>query len=232
MVYMKKFKSIIEYFTPFERIIWLSSITVILASFLLFSSEGYLSLIASLIGATSLIFCAKGNPIGQILIIIFSILYGIISYSCAYYGEMITYVCMTLPMAIVALVSWLKNPYKGNKSQVAVKRITKREVIFGILCTAIITFVFYFILKYFNTANLIVSTLSIATSFIAVFLTAKRSPYFALAYGLNDLVLIVLWIIPSLTNTEYVPVVACFITFLANDLYSFINWKKMERAQI
>lgn len=228
---MKKFKSIIEYFTPFERIIWLSSITVILASFLLFSSEGYLSLIASLIGATSLIFCAKGNPIGQVLIIIFSILYGIISYSCAYYGEMITYVCMTLPMAIVALVSWLKNPYKGNKSQVAVKRITKREVIFGILCTSIITFVFYFILKYFNTANLIVSTLSIATSFIAVYLTAKRSPYFALAYGLNDLVLIVLWIIPSLTNTEYVPVVACFITFLANDLYSFINWKKMERAQ-
>lgn len=51
---------------------------------------------------------------------VFSIMYGIISYSFCYYGEMITYIGMTLPMAAVSLVSWLKNPYKSSKSQVKV----------------------------------------------------------------------------------------------------------------
>ncbi len=42
--------------------------------------------------------------------IIFSLLYGIISYTFSYYGEMITYLGMTMPMAVFALISWLRNP--------------------------------------------------------------------------------------------------------------------------
>lgn len=75
---------------------------------------------ASLVGVTSLIFNAKGNPFGQFLMVVFSLLYGIISFTFAYYGEMITYLGMTMPMAIFALISWLKNPYNGNKSEVKV----------------------------------------------------------------------------------------------------------------
>lgn len=59
---------------------------------------------------------------------VFSIMYGIISYSFRYYGEMITYIGKTLPMAAVSLVSWLKNPYKGSKSQVKVGRMTGKSV--------------------------------------------------------------------------------------------------------
>ncbi len=228
---MKKIKSLIEYFSLGERILWLCSIGIILASFFIFKSNAYMNLVASLIGATSLIFCAKGNPFGQVLIIAFSILYGIISYSYAYYGEMLTYLGMTLPMAIVGLISWLRNPYKGNKAQVTVKRLKGMEFLIATLLTAVVTFLFYFILEYFNTANLIPSTVSIATSFFAVYLTARRSPYFALAYALNDIVLIWLWTLASFTDLSYVSVTVCFVAFLANDIYSFINWKKMEKAQ-
>lgn len=50
----------------------------------------------------------------------------------------------------------------------------------------------YFILRAFNTANIIPGTISVTTSFVAVYLTFRRSPYFALAYAANDVVLIVL----------------------------------------
>ena len=59
-------------------------------------------------------------------------------------------------------------------------------------CTVIVTIVFYCILSVFNTANIVPSTFSVTTSFVAVYLTYKRSPYFALAYSANDLVLIIL----------------------------------------
>ena len=119
---MKKFKLIYRYFSFYEKMLWMISILVIIVTFLLFDLVNYLNLIASLIGVTSLIFCAKGNPFGQILMIIFSLLYGYISYTFHYYGEMITYLGMTMPMSVISLIIWLKNPFQGKKSEVKVNK--------------------------------------------------------------------------------------------------------------
>ena len=97
--------------------------------------------------------------------------------------------------------------------------------------TAMVTVLFYYILKYFHTANIVPSTLSVTTSFLAVYLTFRRSPYFAIAYAANDLVLIVLWVLASLQDTRYISVVACFAAFYANDIYGYISWQKMKKRQ-
>jgi len=225
-------KKLTAYFSKGELALWGSSSALIVASFLLFDRVNIMTLAASLIGTTSLIFNAKGNPIGQALMIVFSLLYGLISYTFSYFGEMITYLGMTGPMALFALISWLCNPYKGNHAEVAVNRIGKREYSFLYLATAAVTLGFYFILAHFNTANIIPSTLSVATSFIAVYLTFRRSPYFALAYAANDVVLIVLWTLAAVENISYLSVIICFVMFLVNDLYGFVNWKRMEKRQM
>lgn len=219
------------YFTTFEILLWSLSIIFIVGSYLLFDRSNVFSLVSSVIGITALIFVAKGNPIGQIIMVAFCIMYGIISYSFAYYGEVITYLGMSLPMAVCALVAWLRNPYNNKKSEVKINVITKREVYFMIALSVVVTVAFYFILDYFNTANLIPSTFSVLTSFAAAYLLFRRSPYFALAYALNDIVLIVLWTLATITDVSYISVVVCFIVFLANDLYSFFNWQRMQKKQ-
>ena len=226
-----KLKTILHYFTKTEWILWLSSVTVITASFLLFGAESNLSFIASLIGTTALIFVAKGNPIGQMLMVIFSILYGIISFSAAYYGEMITYLCMSAPMNLFSLASWLKNPYKGNKSQVAINHLKKKDVVTMTLITIPVSVALYFILATLGTKNLIPSTISVITSFIAAYLTFKRSVYFSVAYAANDIILIGLWLMTLSSSTSYISVVVCFVIFLFNDLYTFSNWLKIRKKQ-
>ncbi len=228
---MKGIKDVIKYFSVFEWALWLSSVTLISVFFFVFDRSGYLSFAASLVGATSLIFCAKGNPIGQVLMIVFSVMYGIISYSFAYYGEMMTYLLMTGPMAVFALISWLRNPYKGNRSEVKVNRIKRREVMLMLALSAVVSAAFYFVLKHFGTANILPSTFSVTTSFIAVYLTFRRSPYFALAYALNDIVLIVLWSMAAFEDLSYLSVLVCFAVFLVNDLYGFISWRRMQKRQ-
>ncbi|MBP1545454.1 MAG: nicotinamide mononucleotide transporter [Oscillospiraceae bacterium] len=225
-------KKITGYFSMGEIILWCSSVLLILISFLIFDGKGFLTLSASLIGVTSLIFCAKGNPIGQLLMVAFSIIYGIISYSFAYYGEMITYLGMTMPMAVFSLISWLKNPYNGNKSEVAVNYISGKEVCFMVILTIAVTVIFYYILKAFDTANLFPSTISVTTSFIAVYLTFRRCPQFALAYAANDIILIILWSIASTENSRYISVVVCFAAFLVNDIYGYISWQRMAKRQL
>lgn len=230
-MYIKERKSIPEYFTKGELILWCISASSVIISFFIFDRENYLTLAASLIGVTALIFNAKGNPFGQFLTVIFSILYGIISFGFSYYGEMITYLGMTAPMAAAALVSWLNNPYNGNKSEVKVNRLKVKEIIVMILLTAVVTVIFYFILSAFNTANLIPSTISVTTSFTAVYLTYKRSAFYAIGYAANDIVLIILWILAAFYDVSYLSVVICFVMFLANDIYGFVNWSKMRKNQ-
>lgn len=224
-------KKITDYFSKGELILWLSSVTLIIGCFLIFDRTNYITLINSLIGATSLIFIAKGNPVGQGLTIIFSLLYGYISYSCAYYGEMFTYLGMTAPMAVISLISWLKNPYQDSKSEVQVNRLKRSEIVFAFALSSVIMVVFYFILKAFNTANLLISTFSVFTSFLAVYLTFRRSSYYALAYATNDIVLIIMWSLAIIKDISYISVVICFVMFLANDLYGFYNWNRMYRRQ-
>lgn len=224
-------KKILSYFSKFEIALWSGSVLLILVSFFAFDRSNYPAMIASLVGITALIFCAKGNPFGQVLMVVFSMIYGVISYSFAYYGEMITYLGMSMPMAVFALISWLKNPYKGNRSEVKVNHIGKKDHAVMWIATALVTVACYFILKYFGTSNLIPSTFSVSTSFLAVYLTFRRSPYFALAYAVNDIVLIVLWVLASITDVRYISVVVCFVAFLFNDIYSFVNWKRMQQRQ-
>ena len=220
-----------HYFTKAELALWICSVALIVIAFCIWDRVNFLTLAASLIGVTSLIFCAKGNPVGQVLIIIFAVLYGIISWMVAYYGEMITYVGMTAPMAVYALIVWLKHPFAGKRSEVKVNRLRAREYFIMALIAAAVTVAFYFILEAFHTANLIPGTISVTTSFVAVYLTARRSPFYALAYAANDVVLIVLWSMAAAADPSCLSVVICFCVFLVNDLYGFVNWMRMQRRQ-
>lgn len=220
-----------NYFTKGEKLLWGGSVVLILTAFFVFDRANYLNLAASLVGVTSLIFAAKANPIGQALMIVFSLLYGLISLGFSYYGEMITYLGMTMPMSIFSLISWLRNPFKGSKSEVKVNRIHGKEVLLMCVLALAVTVAFYFILKAFDTANFGLSTLSVTTSFIAVYLTFRRSPFYAAGYAANDIVLIILWILAARENSGYISVVVCFAAFLVNDLYGFVSWRKIEKRQ-
>lgn len=227
-------KSVSKFFKSIslvEWLIWSISVIALIASFIAFKNTQYLYLIGSLIGITALIFVSKGNPLGQVLTIVFSVFYGIISYSFRYYGEMITYLAMTAPIAVWALIAWLKNPYNGNRSEVRVNRISAREWCLFLSAGVIVTVASYFLLQFLNTANLVVSTVSVFTSFAASYLTARRSRFYAIAYGLNDIVLIVLWSAASAENLSYLPMVICFIAFFAADFYGFVNWTRLMKRQ-
>lgn len=224
-------KKVLRYFSPFEWVLILVSYTAILSTFFIFDRENYLNLISSLIGIAALVFSAKGNPTGPLLMIIFAICYGIISFPLAYYGEMITYLGMSLPMSVWAFIAWFRNPYGKGHATVKVSAVCGAEWGFLAFLTAAVTVVFGSILYSLHTPNLFFATLSVSTSFAAAYLTARRSPYFALAYAANDMVLIVLWVLATVKDIGNLSVTVCFSVFLLNDLYSFFNWCRMARKQ-
>ena len=220
----------IQDLTKKEWLLWLGSLLIVILSNLVSGSVDVLTLVAVCVGITSLIFAAKGNVWAQILMIVFSILYGIISWRFRYWGEMITYLGMALPMAVWSAITWLRHPAESGDA-VAIQKLNLRQFAGLLASCVVVTVLFYRILAALDTPNLAFSTLSVITSFLAAALTMLRSSYYALGYAANDVVLIVLWLLASLTNSGYLPVAVNFIIFFFNDLYGFISWKKREVLQ-
>ena len=221
-------KKSIRNLTRFEWGLWLGSALVVTVSYIAVG-EGAVSLITSLIGVTALIFVAKGDPLGQLLTVVFSLFYAVVSLEYKYYGEMITYLGMSAPMAVFSFISWLRHPYR--ECEVEVGRLTKAKSVIVLVLTVAVTVVFYFVLRALGNNSLLVSTFSVTTSFLAASLLFLRSPLYAAAYAANDIVLIILWIIASISDISFLPMIICFIAFFVNDIYALINWHRMQRRQ-
>lgn len=222
---------------PFKRMtkrewaLWFVSIAIVVMSNIMAGRVDALTLTATCIGVTSLIFAAQGNVWAPILMTIFCIQYAIISYRFRYWEEMFTYLFMSLPMSVWSIVTWLKNARNSSDGTVEIRKITRKGAGALVLCNVAVTIAFYILLKKLNTPNLIFSTISVVTSFFAASLTMLRSSYYALGYASNDIVLIILWILASIKDPGYIPVVVNFLIFFLNDMYGFICWKKRETAQ-
>lgn len=214
-----------------EWLLWIGSLAIVVVSNILSQDVDLLTLIAAMVGVTSLVFAAKGNVWAQILMIVFSVLYGIISYRFRYWGEMITYLGMSMPMAIWSTITWIRNPSKENGNEVAIRKLNWKHSVMLVFFSIIVTGGFYFVLQALNTPNIMFSTISVTTSFLAASLTMLRSSYYALGYASNDIVLIVLWVLASLENPAYIPVIVNFAIFFFNDMYGFISWRKRELRQ-
>ena len=209
-------KKALKSLTKFEIILWIISILVIIVSYL-GQEHSLLNIITSIIGITGVLFLAKAHVLGPMLFVLFAVLYAVISYTFRYYGEVITYLVMDLPISIASIISWIRNP--------------KKQTIVLVISSIIVTIIFYFILKALNTENLYVSTISITTSFIASYLMFYRSRFYGLGYAANDVVLICLWTYASIRDVSYLPMVLCFLMFFINDIYALINWNRMYRKQ-
>ncbi len=216
--------------TRFEKALWGVSVTAILVSFAVTGAQDMLTAAVSVVGVTALLFVAKGYVLGQILVAVFAALYGGISFFQQYYGEMITYLGMTAPSAVVTAIVWARHPFRGSR-EVTVSPLTRGRIVLTAVVTVAATAVFYPVLRALGNADLFVSTLSVTTSMAASCLTALRSPYYAIGYAANDVVLVVLWSVAASRDSAMLPMAVCFLMFLINDLYGFVQWRRMQHRQ-
>lgn len=225
-------KKVLKNWNIFETLFLIISLIILILCFILSQDKNIFSLIASILGIITVLCGAKGLVVAPMINIIYNIIYIALSISQRYYGEVLIYIFLMIPLNIITIISWLKNKSKENKDIVKVNILSKKEYFYIITITILITIGFYFLLKALNTNELLVSTISLTDTLLASYLMLRRSSNYAIAYIVNDIVLITLWGL-SIKNsgTTYLPIVISFIIFLFNDIYGLINWKKMEKNQ-
>ncbi|MCL2228308.1 MAG: nicotinamide mononucleotide transporter family protein [Firmicutes bacterium] len=90
----------------------------------------------------------------------------------------------------------------------------------------------YFLLRAINTAELVVSTLSIVSILFAEYTLTRRWKFNQFAFLTTDLTLGILWLLAVLGgNTMLIPFVVMCGFFILFDIYGVFQWIRLERKQ-
>ena len=223
---MKLFKD----WTNFEKVLLFGSIIIVSLVGIFFKSD-LLTTSCSIVGIITALLLAKGKNLGQVFGLLITILYSIVSFKNKYYGEVLIYALLMLPMYVIGIITWINHKNEKTNS-VEINSIKKKEWIIVSFIFALVFVGIYYLLKAFNTNELIVSTISVLASLFAVYLQIRRSKYSFSFYIVNDIILMFLWGIPVVRGSYILfPMLLNPTINLINDIYGFYNWKKTEKIQ-
>ena len=222
---MKRWKE----WTKFEKILLFGSMLTIVIVGIIFKSD-LLTLSCSLIWALTALLIAKGNNLCRLFGILADTLYSILSFNNQFYGEVLVHVIF-LVMDIIWIISWIR--HKNIETNfVKINHIKRKEWMIAAILFLFLFVWMYYLLKFFNTNELIISTISVVLTLYAVYFLIRRSKYSFVFYLFCDITLILLWgIYVFRGNVELVPILLNSIILFVNDSYAFFNWRKVEKLQ-
>lgn len=223
-------KKYFEDWNKFEKIFLICGLLVSIISAIIFNGTIIDTLYTSLYLITALLM-SKGKVESYFVGFVSVFFYGIISYNQKYYGELIITAFLTFPIMIIGIISWLRHQDKEDDT-VIISSLSRKEITIALLSQLVLFWIYYFLLKAFNTDLLVISTISVMTSVLASYFEARRSELSLFCYIANDLVIITLWLIPIINGqTELISVLVGPILLLINDIYGSYNWNRLKKQQ-
>lgn len=187
----------------------------------------------SLIGIVAVFFVSKGLIVGQILGIVQGIVYCILSAQNRYFGEVIVCACVTIPLYLIAIFTWIKNRQDANVVQVNKRNFGLLEWVITLAVMSVVGVGVYFLLKSSNTANLVLSTFSVVFTMTAGYLLVRRCEYSFVFYMISNMICIGLWtsLIVSTGDMSLLPTALCYCIFLILNIFGIMNWAKLKKTQ-
>ena len=223
-------KKYFEDWNKFEKSFLICGLLTSIISSIIFNGTVIDTLYTSLYLITALLM-SKGKVECYFVGFVSVVFYGIVSYNQGYYGELIITAFLTFPIMIIGIISWLRHQDK-EEDTVIISSLSKKEITIALLSQLVLFWIYYFILKAFNTDLLVISTMSVVTSVLASYFEARRSELSLFCYIANDLVIITLWLIPIISGQiELISVLVGPILLLINDIYGSYNWRRLKKQQ-
>lgn len=190
-------------------------------------------ILSSTLGVVGVLFLTKVNVVGIFVGIVQIVFYSIISYLNGFYGEMVNNLCVTLPLYIANLITWLKNLYSKNGQVKINSSISWKEVVAAIGVVVILSVGMFSVLDYFNTTMVFVSTLSFTFNTLAIYFLARRSSLNFVFYIFSNIANFAMWgtlIITTHDLSMLITLINVVVYFLLN-CYGLYNWFMTRKKQ-
>lgn len=227
---MNKLKEFFKQIKWYEYLIIASFCVSVLIVGILFGSTAMI-IVDSILGITYIFLNAKGFLIANLFGLTRNILYAIICINNRYYGEVVV-CCVSIVVIIITFITWYKNRANNSINLKIGKAMSWQNYLILFACMAVVPVGIYFMLKAFNTQNLIISTLSVTLNLGANILLAKRLESNFYVFMANNIMCFVLWLLIVLKGEmSYIPTLINIIVFFTLNIFGVINWNRLKKQQ-
>ena len=221
---------LLKWWTNFEKILLFGSMLAIIIVGIIFKSD-LLTVSCSVMWVLTALLLAKGNNLCRFFGVVSVILYSYLSFNNQFYWEVLVRALFVLPMDVLWIISWIRN--KDDETNFVKINFIKRKE--WTLSSVLFLFVFvwiYYLLKFFNTNELVISTISVMFTLFAIYLQIRRCKYSFMFFLFCDVILIILWgVYVFQGNIALLPIFLNSVILCINDAYGFYNWWKVEKLQ-
>ena len=137
---------------------------------------------------------------------------------------------ITIPVYLISVITWLKNRSSEN-DEVTVNKLSVMELVILLISSIPLFAIIFFVLRALNTANLVVSTISLTLGAIASYLLMRRCEYNFIFYILLNVTGIALWTTITIRDLSNLPTVISYSISVFLNITGLINWIKMKKSQ-
>lgn len=194
--------------------------------------SSYLVILNSVFGIATCFFAAKGMLIANFTGIIQIFMYIAMCVFNKYYGEIIVCCTISIPVYVLSAITWFRNRNKENNVVKITKTVGWKEWVIVLSVVAVISVGLHFLLQVFNTANLLVSTISVGITALAGYLLMRRSEYNFIAFLANNTICFILWInIVLQGDISYITTCTNYVLYFSMNLFGIFNWLRLKKQQ-
>ncbi len=225
------FKSVINYFKEWNwfELCFIFTFEIVFIVLGIVYKQSFMSCLYSITILICAFLLAKGKWYGYIFGVFGMLAYCYMSFLEHYWAEAVWHLVVTIPIYLISIFSWFR--HQQNKV-VKIRKITKLEVTLFVLGLVIMCAAIWIVLWAVNSPLAWSSAFAITFSFASNYLAMRRSNAAFVVWCLDDVFVIVLWLIPVINGEiALLNVAITTFAFLINDIYGVINWRRMNKQQ-
>lgn len=219
--------------TLFEKI-WLSSFLLINIYLFFAFDDTVLGLISSTAGVLCVVLAGKGKMSTYYVGIIQAATYAYISYTYQLFGETMLNALFYLPMQFIGIYMWRKHLVADGVrgEDIAVQTLKKKQWLYILIAVIGLSALYALLLTEIGGKQAGLDSVTVVLSVVAQILMVKRYAEQWLLWIAVNVLTIILWITALIqSGGNDWNMVLMWTAFLLNSVISYINWKKIYKAQ-
>ena len=211
------------------EVAWLVTAAVVITILPIYWGDSLMGIISAVTGVICVVLTGKGKLSAYFFGLINSVLYAIIAYQSALYGETMLNLLYYVPMQFVGFYIWSR--HMNPETQEVRKRHMKwRSRVVMIAAVAAATFLYGLFLRYLGDAMPFVDSFTTVSSVAAMIVSVKMYAEQWWIWVAVDVFSIYMWWCDLMSGTDNFATLLMWVVYLGNAVIMLIKWEMESNA--
>ena len=214
---------------PIE-VFWLVLACSIITGLSIYWGDSLMGIISSATGVACVVCTGKGKLSAYLFGLINCILYAIISYRAALYGETMLNALYYVPMQFVGLIVWSKH-INAETGEVEKRKMRLQGLLLLIAVIAVATYLYGLLLRYLGDAMPFVDAFTTVSSVVAMIISIRMYAEQWWIWVAVDVFSVYMWWCDFYNGSDNMATLLMWVMYLGNAIIMLIKWEKEARQK-